>query len=304
MGVLVQQTMPNQSQCLMDLFSISCQASIIPRMNSVINNSFIRSRQLGQALLCPFVTAGYPNLDVGPELLLAMQAAGSGCIELGIPFSDPIADGPVIQDSYRLALEAGTTVDRALAMVKQARTAGVTVPILAMASYSIIFKLGCREFAAACLDSGINGLVLPDLPMEEAPAAVAVIQDCGLGTSLLVAPTTSVERRKSIGDLCDAFVYYVSVSGITGERKVLPENMAENLRELKEHTGKPVCVGFGISTAPQVRSLRKAADGIIVGSAIIRRIREELARPRPYVPRAVGDFIADLSAGLKDQVPK
>lgn len=171
-----------------------------------------------------------------------------------------------------------------------------------MASYSIIFKRGCQDFAAACLDSGINGLVLPDLPMEEAPAAVAVIQKCGLGTSLLVAPTTSAQRRKSIGELCDGFVYYVSVSGITGERNALPPNMMENLHELKKLTDKPICVGFGISTALQVRSLRKAADGIIVGSAIIRRIREELSRPGPDVPRAVGNFIADLSAGLKDQV--
>lgn len=268
-------------------------------MNSVIDNSFIRSRQLGQALLCPFLTAGYPNLDLGPDILLAVQAAGGGCIELGIPFSDPIADGPTIQDSYRLALEGGTTVERALAMVKRARTMGVTVPILAMASYSIIFKRGCQDFAAACLDSGINGLVLPDLPMEEAPAAVAVIQNCGLGTSLLVAPTTSTQRKKDIGGLCDAFIYYVSVSGITGERNALPTNMAENLQQLKHLTKKPICVGFGISTAAQVQSLRQAADGIIVGSAVIRHLREQAARSHPDFPQAVGDFIADLAAGLR-----
>jgi tryptophan synthase alpha chain len=271
-------------------------------MNSVIDNSFIHSRQLGQALLCPFLTAGYPNLDIGPDILLAVQAAGGGCIELGIPFSDPIADGPTIQDSYRLALEGGTTVERALAMVKRARTMGVTVPILAMASYSIIFKRGCREFAAACLDSGINGLVLPDLPMEEAPAAVAVIQKCGLGTSLLVAPTTSAPRKKAIGDLCDAFIYYVSVSGITGERNALPTNMAENLQQLKKLTKKPICVGFGISTPAQVQSLRQAVDGIIVGSAVIRHLREQAARPQPDFPKAVGDFIADLASGLRDSV--
>ncbi len=273
-------------------------------MNSVIDNSFIRSRQLGQSLLCPFLTAGYPNLDIGPDILLAVQASGGGCIELGIPFSDPIADGPAIQESYRLALEGGTTVERTLAMVKRARTMGVTVPILAMASYSIIFKRGCRDFAAACLDSGINGLVLPDLPMEEASAAVAVIQNCGLGTSLLVAPTTSTQRRKSIGELCDAFIYYVSVSGITGERNALPTNLPENLQQLKKLTQKPVCVGFGISTAQQVQGLREAADGIIVGSAVIRRIREQAARSKPDFPRAVGEFIADLATGLKYPVPQ
>lgn len=270
-------------------------------MNSVIDNSFHGSRRRGEALLCPFVTAGYPNLDIGPEILLAVQAAGGGCIELGIPFSDPVADGPTIQESYRVSLERGATVDRALAMVAKARRAGVTVPILAMASYSIIFKRGCEEFAAACVDSGINGLVLPDLPMEEAPAAVGVIQRCGLGTSLLVAPTTSAERRKTISELCDAFVYYVSVSGITGERNALPPKLVENLQELKKLTKKPVCVGFGISTAQQARSLREAADGIIVGSALIGHIRQESGRPKPNFPKAVGEFVGALAAGVRGE---
>lgn len=267
-------------------------------MNKLIDDTFIRSRQLGQALLCPFLTAGYPNLEMGADMLLAAQSAGAGCIELGIPFSDPVADGPIIQESYRLALQQGATVSKALAMVKNARTAGFTIPLLAMASYSIIFKRGCREFAAACVDAGINGVVLPDLPMEEAPAVVEAIQGCGLGTSLLVAPTTSAQRRTSICDLCDAFVYYVSVTGITGERRQLPPELAENLRQLRAATKHPICVGFGISTAAQVRSLSGLADGIIVGSALIRRIGEEMRLPAPDFPKALGDFIGNLASGL------
>src|ERR1035437_8557835 len=154
-----------------------------------ISQTFSTARAAGKKLLCPFLTAGYPSLDATPHLLLACQQAGAGMIELGIPFSDPIADGPTIQQSYTHALAHGITVDKALASVTAARKLGLTLPVVAMVSFSIIFKRGTAEFAKACRDHDIDGLILPDIPLEEAPAIVRAVAHAGLPSSLLVAPT-------------------------------------------------------------------------------------------------------------------
>ncbi len=268
-------------------------------MNTNIDTAFARARSKHQALLCPFFTAGYPNLAVGPQMLLAAQEAGAGCIELGIPFSDPIADGPVIQESYRLALEGGATVEKSLDMLRQARTAGLKIPVLAMVSFSVIFKRGTNEFAKLCCANGVDGLVLPDLPLEEAPAVVAALGEHGLGSSLLIAPSTSPDRRRRIAGLCTAFIYYLSVSGITGERASLPSDIAPNIAQLRQVTERPICVGFGIHTAEQVRQVGSLAEGVIVGSAIIRRLTEERSRPDSNPVRATHEFIASLAAALR-----
>ena len=185
-------------------------------------------------------------------------------------------------------------MDGALGAVAAARAQGLTVPVLAMVSYSLIFKRGTRVFAKACVDSGVDGLVLPDIPLEEAPPVVDACHEAGLRTSLLVAPTSPADRRAAIARLCDAFVYYLSVSGITGERKELPPGIAENVAALRAVTETPVCVGFGISTAAQVRQVAAVADGVIVGSALVRRVTEH----RGEAAEALEVFVRELAAGL------
>ena len=256
------------------------------------------ARSGSRKLLCPFITAGYPSLAATPDLLLAAQTGGASIIELGIPFSDPVADGPVIQASFTQALEQGTTVNAALASVAAARTRGLTIPVLAMVSFSIIFKRGTREFAALCATNSLDGIILPDVPLEEAPAIVDAIRDAGLRSALLVAPTTPEARRHAIARLCDAFVYYLSVSGITGERTVLPTNLGENVASLRQVSNVPICVGFGISTAEHVRQVTAVADGAIVGSALIRHITANATLPTAQLAAAVQSFIANLATGL------
>jgi tryptophan synthase alpha chain len=258
----------------------------------------VRSR--GQKLLCPFLTAGYPDAATTPALLLAAQRGGAGCIELGIPFSDPIADGPVIQASFTHALAKGINVDSALDCVTEARRRGLTIPVLAMASFSIIFKRGTQAFAQRCAAAGLDGIILPDVPLEEAPAVTAAIRSEGLRSGLLVAPTTPSARRAAIAKLCDAFVYYLSVSGITGERKELPADIGPNVAQLRQETTAPICVGFGISTASQVRQVIRVADGAIVGSALIRRITQHDPATGP-LDKAIEAFVAELATGLLPQ---
>lgn len=265
-----------------------------------IPKTFAAARQAKRKLLCPFLTAGYPSLEATPALLLAAQRGGAGVIELGIPFSDPIADGPVIQASYTHALARGSSVDGALKAVAAARQQGLTVPVLVMASYSVIFRRGTATFAQACAHHGVDGLVLPDLPLEEAPAVVDICHEAGLRTSLLVAPGSPGDRRAAIARLCDAFVYYLSVAGITGERKELPADIAPNVTALRDVTSTPICVGFGISTAEQVRQVTRVADGAIVGSALVRQVTEHLPETPERLAGAVESFVQSLCAGLAE----
>lgn len=257
----------------------------------------------GRTLLCPFVTAGFPTIDVLPQMLLAIEHAGAGCIEVGIPFSDPVADGPVIQESYYAALSHGLTVDATLNAVRLARSLGLTAPLMAMVSFSIIFKIGTREIARSFADAGFTGLVLPDLPVEEAPAVVSELTAAGLSACLLVAPTTPSPRRAQIIKLCTGFVYYLSVSGITGERSNLPPALAAQIAEVKRLSPRPVCVGFGISSPEHVRALVGKADGVIVGSALIRRIAGAVAKSEDPIAAAAG-FIGELSAALTADAPR
>jgi tryptophan synthase alpha chain len=268
-------------------------------MTERLSAAFTATGRKHRAILCPFVTAGYPSIDLLGPILESLQHAGAGCIELGIPFSDPIADGPTIQESYRLALEQGATVQRIFQAVAQIRSRGFTLPIMAMASFSIIFKHGADDFASACANAGIDGLILPDVPLEEAPAVVDALSRYHLKSSLLIAPTTPSDRRAKIAALCTGFIYYLSVTGITGERQTLPPDVPLNLKALRALAPQPICVGFGISRTQQVAELAPLADGVIVGSAIIKTITRELSAASPDVPSAVGTFAAQLAAGLK-----
>jgi tryptophan synthase alpha chain len=250
----------------------------------------------GRIGLIPFIPAGYPDLPTTAALLSACDQAGASTIEVGFPFSDPIADGPIIQEAFTAALAHKIKVADVLAMVQSAR-ASLSAPLLAMLSYSIIFRYGTEKFLSAAKAAGFDGLIVPDLPPPEAEAVCGKIRAAGLDTVLLISPTTSPPRRQEIVKWCSGFVYCLSISGITGERYALPEGLRQMLDEIKGITNLPVCVGFGIHRPQQVAQLAQMADGAIVGSAIVRRIKQHLGQPPAAIAQAVGQYLRELAGG-------
>lgn len=258
-----------------------------------IRETFDALRARGQIALIPFIPAGYPDLASTAAALPALEAGGASLIEIGFPFSDPIADGPVVQEAFTAALARKLKVADVFDTVRAAR-ASVSVPLLGMLSYSIVFRYGVARFVAEAKSAGFDGLILPDLPPPEAQAVCEQVRAGGLETVLLVAPTTTPQRRKQIADLSSGFVYYLSVSGITGERDQLPEDLERNVRALKSLTDRPVCVGFGISKPAHVKQLTGLADGAIVGSAIVRNMKSHLSEGPAGIGRGIQSFVSTL----------
>lgn len=251
--------------------------------------TFEHLRKANRIALMPFIPAGYPDLATTAALLPALQAGGANLIEIGFPFSDPIADGPTIQAAFTEALKKKLKVSEILSTVAS-RRGHVALPLLAMVSYSIVFKYGPERFFANAKAAGFDGLILPDLPPPEAPATCEKVWKAGLDTVLLVAPTTTPARRREIADLCSGFIYYLSVSGITGERTELPADLAANLTELRKMTETPVCVGFGISKPSHIKQLQGVADGAIVGSAYVKEMTEKLSDGESAIIEAVTSY--------------
>jgi tryptophan synthase alpha chain len=250
----------------------------------------LSGRRIG---LVPFLPAGYPDLDTTAATLSAVDAAGAAAIEIGFPFSDPIADGPTIQHSFTAALARKVKVADILTMVRRSAPQ-ISAPLIGMLSYSIVFRHGAQRFFSDARSAGLSGLIIPDLPPPEANKICRQIRDAGLDTILLVAPTTTAARRREIAGMCSGFVYYLSVSGITGAREDLPVDLAENVRELRTMTDRPVCVGFGISKQKHLAALTGIADGAIVGSAIVKRMTELSPASPSTIARAIGDYCRSL----------
>jgi tryptophan synthase alpha chain len=265
-----------------------------------IDALFQRLRAEGRKAFLPFLTAGDPDLAFTREVLPAVAAAGASLIEVGFPFSDPIADGPVVQASYTRALDRGLKLADVFATLRQVTAApGWQTPLAAMASYSLIFKKGPEAFLDAAQAAGLSGAVVPDLPAEEADELAARCRDRDFKLVLLVTPTTSPERAERIVRACSGFVYVVSVVGITGERDRLPTQLKDMLARLRRVTELPLCVGFGVSRPEHVRELREVADGVIVGSALVRKL--EAAGTPEGRAKALADIrntVAELSAAL------
>ena len=259
---------------------------------------FAQLRQKKQMAFMPFVPAGFPDLETTAKILPALEQAGASIIEIGIPFSDPIADGPIIQEAFTAALAKNLKLADVFATVKKTRS-NVSIPLVAMVSHSIAYRQGIEKFAATLKDSGFDGLILPDLPPPEAESVCAKVRAAGLDTILLVAPTTSPERRKEIGRLSSGFVYYLSVSGITGERNQLPPELADGIRKMKSLTDRPVCVGFGISRTEQMVELGRVADGAIVGSAIVRRMKDNAPAGSGAIVDSVSSYCRDLLKAVR-----
>ncbi|MBU0637336.1 MAG: tryptophan synthase subunit alpha [Planctomycetes bacterium] len=261
-----------------------------------LRQSFAELASTGQKRLLPYVTAGYPSLAATVEILRRLDPKLCACVELGIPFSDPIADGPVIQASFSYALEHGFKLDTLWQALTDARD-DIALPLVAMVSYSIVYRRNPAAFVADAVAAGIDGLIVPDLSLEEADelARIGHEHDCPL--VMLVAPTSDERRRKRIGGISEPFIYYQSLVGVTGERDELPAELSENVRRLRAESGKPVCVGFGVATAAQVAAVCQVADGAIVGSAIVRRIGAAMESDASVdnVARVVADFVSELA---------
>lgn len=260
-----------------------------------IDATFARLRAAGRKAFMPFLPAGDPDLATSRQLLPAVAANGADLIEVGFPFSDPIADGPVIQASYTRALRNKLTLDGIFATVREVTAApGWKTPAVAMASYSLIYKRGVQAFLASAKAAGLSGAVVPDLPVEEAEELSKFCADADFKLILLVTPTTAPERAAKIVKACGGFVYVVSVVGITGERKAISGQVADLVKRLRTMTALPLCVGFGVSTPEQVREMAALADGVIVGSALVKK----LENPATAVAD-VAALVRDLSAPLR-----
>lgn len=252
-----------------------------------------------ECALIPFVTAGDPTPDVTVEVVLEMARQGADIVELGLPFSDPLADGPTIQAASFRALEQGMNPELYFQIVEQIRRHS-DIPLVLMGYYNPVLKMGLETFADMAVKAGIDGTIIPDLPFEEAEAWRKVARENGLSNILLVAPNTPEGRVKKIAKASTGFLYYVSVLGITGARTELPPELAQGLKKVKELSAKPVAVGFGISRPEQVKALRDAADGIIVGSAIVKMLYESYrSHGKEAAVKQVGTFVSDLKKATR-----
>jgi len=221
-------------------------------------------------IFMPYFPLGYPDLDTSIDVIEALAKNGADLIEVGLSFSDPLADGPVIQHATQIALEKGITVKKSLAAVKELRKRGVDIPLILMGYYNPMLAYGLEKFIHDAREAGADGFIIPDLPMEESAEFEVVADEMPLIPML--APTSSPERMERIARNAKGFIYLVSVTGITGERKSLAEGLGDLIAQVREHTSAPVCVGFGIGTPEQAKAVGQMADGVIVGTACVRTI--------------------------------
>ncbi len=265
---------------------------------SAIDELFKKFRSEKRKALMPFVTAGDPDLDFTAAVLQEFARRGCAMCEVGIPYSDPIADGPVIQASYTRALAHKiklAEITKCLSGVAPK----VSTPLVTMVSYAIVYRHGLQRYVDDMQRAGIAGAIVPDLLVEEAGPLAKICRQANFSLIQLVTPTTPRERAVRIAESSTGFIYYVSVTGITGERREVPPELIDNVGWLREQTPLPMCIGFGISTPEHVRLLAPVADGLIVGSAIVRRVAAAATKPKPAVLADVGEYVTSLLAALK-----
>jgi tryptophan synthase alpha chain len=260
-----------------------------------IDRVFKQLKAKGEKALIPFITAGDPDLATTRDLALEMAARGADILELGIPFSDPLADGPTIQAASNRAMQGGVHLEDVLKLAGDLR-AQTQIPLVLMGYYNPMLRYGLDRTAAAAAANGVDGFIIPDLPQEEAgPWRVAALK-AKIATIFLATPTSGAERIRHMGQLTKGFLYYVSVTGITGARTKLPQDLAASLKEVRALVRCPLAVGFGISTPEQIAGLAPYVDGVVVGSAIVQRV----ARLKgPELIKEVGNFVAALKAPLR-----
>jgi tryptophan synthase alpha chain len=278
-----------------------------------IDAVFQRLRSRGRKAFIPFLTGGDPDLAATTRLARALAGTGANILEIGFPYSDPIADGPVIQASYTRVLDRGLRLDDLFRTVgglaaapefagesesRRDRPGGAPVPRVAMVSYSLIHRRGAAAFLDQAQAAGISGAIVPDLPMEESAGLERLAAERDFKLIQLVTPTTPRDRARAIAGRSTGFLYCVSVTGITGERDRLPAELLDQLGWLRQQTDLPLCVGFGISRPEHVHMLREVADGVIVGSAIVRHLEQAGKRPLETIIKEITDLAKSLCQAL------
>jgi tryptophan synthase alpha chain len=259
-----------------------------------IDRAFDRLRSANEGALVAFITAGDPTIEGTPQLIADLAEAGADIVELGVPYSDPLADGPVIQDSTQRALDRGTTPDTVFKLVKQAREL-TDVPIVLMTAYNIALKYGLDRYAKTCAEYGADGCILTDLPPEGSADWKDAADASGIATVFLVAPTSTPERIALITKYSTGFIYCVSRTGVTGARQELPTELRELVSTIRSGTDKPVCVGFGVSSAEHVKQVVDLADGAVIGSALVTFLNKY--KDSPNLSQEVKALVADWKKG-------
>jgi tryptophan synthase alpha chain len=261
---------------------------------SRIGEKFAELRAAGKKALVIFVTGGDPDVETTEKLVPELFRAGADIVEIGVPFSDPLADGPVIQQSYTRALRGGASLKGLLAATKRIRRVAEG-PLVLMSAYNLAFHHGLEKFAVDAADAGVDGVIFPDLIPDEAGEGLAALDKAGVDHIFLVAPTSGPVRTRMITKNCRGFVYYVSVTGITGKQKPLAEEVKSQVAMIRKTTSLPVAAGFGISTPEQAAAIGRHADGVIVGSAVVALME---AAPEGERVSKAAEFVRSLRAAL------
>ena len=275
---------------------------------------FMRTRAEGRAAMIFYVTAGQadalqnpggdglmpgdPELRATEAVIDALAEAGTDIVELGIPFSDPIADGPTIQAASKLALDAGVSTRQILALAARVRAKHPRLGLLLFTAYNPVFVFGEQAFISQAAAAGVDGVLIPDLPPEEAGALPGMARAAGLVTVFLAAPTTTLARAAKVAEASSGFIYYISLKGVTGARAEVPADLAERLAELKSVTDKPIAVGFGIGTPDQARAIAKLADGVVVGSELVKLVGREAAAGSAALAASVREYAQSMRAAV------
>jgi len=262
---------------------------------SRIDNTFKELKKKNQKALIPFLMAGDPDLYTTEELILRIFEKGADMIEIGIPYSDPIADGRTIQASSKRALEKQIHIDHVFELLKGLN--GKIPPIIVMTYYNPVLRYGLRRFAEEAKKSGIDGVIISDLPPEEANSWIKEARGSDMDTIFLASPTTPFKRIRYISRLTSGFLYYVQFVGVTGMRGYISEEIEQRLKKIKSEIKKPVVVGFGISNPEQAKTISSFSDVVVVGSAIVRVVEENLKDPE--LVKRVGDYVKAFSMALK-----
>lgn len=262
-----------------------------------IEATFERLRAQKKKALILYIMAGDPDLGTTESLISEIEQAGGDILELGVPFSDPIADGPTIQKASERALKSKTTLKKVMTLVKRVRKKGVSIPIILMTYYNIIFQYGINRFPQDAVSSGIDGIIIPDLPPEEASEFIKETRSPGLDAVFLLAPTSTEERIKLVTSTTAGFIYYVSMTGITGAKLRNAAEVKGKISKIREHTDLPIAVGFGISKEDEAKKISRWADGVIIGSALVKLIEANRGK-RLLLPR-VSRFVREMKGAIR-----
>lgn len=254
-----------------------------------ISDVFGKLKKEGKKAFIPYIMAGDPDLDKTLQNVLLLERCGADIIELGVPFSDPLADGPTIQRSAERALRSGVTLKKVIPFVKRIRQY-TSIPIVLMTYYNPVFRYGEEAFIKDSVEAGVDGVIVPDLPVEEGKGFIKKARTYRLDTIFLIAPTSTEDRIKKIASNCRGFVYYVSITGITGARLYLDSEIKKHINLIKSYTDTPVAIGFGVSTPEEAKEVAGLADGVIIGSAIVKKLYEH--------PSGAEDFIKKLREAI------